>query len=166
MTPARAGRKGNDRRRARCLHTALPVRYGSMKGGWTSLFLAIALAGCGPEAPVLTEQGAERHARANERMARLQAQLDQRDARIGELQNQVDRLNARLRRSELTSKQLRLRLDAVGAAPAERDRFKKLCQERALEIQHLREQARTLTARIERISRPASRPAETAGGGE
>jgi len=127
--------------------------------------LAVLVAGCGEETPTVAEQRADRSARYNREMARLSAELQVRNARIEELHGQLRQLSARLSKSESTNKQLRLRLEAVGAAPMERDRFRKLSEERALEINRLQDRIRALHARLSRATHsPASQPAETAGG--
>ena len=138
-----------------------------MKRCWGILVLAAMAAGCDPQPPSATEQRADRLAQFNQKAARLQEQLQQREARIGELQEHVGLLSGKLRQSEFTNKQLRLRLETVGPAPMERDRFKKLSEERALEIRRLNEHVRALTARLQQQGAPpTTQPAETAGGGE
>ena len=135
-----------------------------MKRCWVIVVLAALAAGCDPQPPAATEQRVDRFAQFNQKTARLQEQLQQREARIGELQEQAGQLSGRLRQSEFTNQQLRLRLETVGPAPMERDRFKKLSQERALEIQRLNEHVRALTARLQQQGPPpTTQPAETAG---
>ena len=131
---------------------------------WIIVLLPIALAGCDEQPAPTPQTHNQRFARINAKMSGIQAKLSQREARLSELQEHSDRLSVKLRRSELTNHQLRLRLDAVGDSPLQRDRHRKLSAGRALEIQRLQARVRQLLARLERggarTAPPATPPAD------
>ena len=119
--------------------------------------------GCEPENNRLaTPQRPERTARARGNpYERLQGQLSERDQRIQELMVRSNTLSDQVNRLTFMNEQLNKQLAVVADSPRERDRYKRLSTDQAVELQRLRERLAAMRDRVnvDVTTQPATPPA-------
>lgn len=135
---------------------------------WTILLVLGAVAGCEPD-PDSTSASQrpsyDRLASFNARASRLKLEVGERDLRIRELETHVERLSQKLQSLEFTNEQLRKQLTVVGEAPAERDRYRRMAAQQALQIHRLQTRMDELMKRVKQIQ-PTTQPADQTPAGQ
>ena len=89
----------------------------------------------------------------NEEISRLKEQIRLKDEKIKELSLRADRLAEKVRKLEFLNEQLQKQLEAVGDAPKQRDRYKKMLINKELEIKRLEDKIKKLQQEITRLKR-------------
>ena len=87
----------------------------------------------------------------NEEISRLKEQIRLKDEKIAELRQRSDRLAEKVRKLEFLNEQLQKQLEAVGDAPRQRDRYKKMLINKELEIKRLEDKVKKLQQEITRL---------------
>ena len=87
----------------------------------------------------------------NEEIIRLKEQIHLKDEKIKELCLRADRLAEKVRKLEFLNEQLQKQLEAVGDAPKQRDRYKKMLINKELEIKRLEDKIKKLQQEITRL---------------
>ena len=87
----------------------------------------------------------------NEEISRLKEQIRLKDEKIKELSLRADRLAEKVRKLEFLNEQLQKQLEAVGDAPKQRDRYKKMLINKELEIKRLEDKIKKLEQEITRL---------------
>ena len=81
----------------------------------------------------------------------MKEQIRLKDEKIAELRQRSDRLAEKVRKLEFLNEQLQKQLEAVGDAPKQRDRYKKMLINKELEIKRLEEKIKKLQQEITRL---------------
>jgi len=84
----------------------------------------------------------------NEEISRLKEQIRLKDEKIKELSLRADRLAEKVRKLEFLNELLQKQLEAVGDAPKQRDRYKKMLINKELEIKRLEDKIKKLQEEI------------------
>jgi len=87
----------------------------------------------------------------SEEISRLKEQIRLKDEKIAELRQRSDRLAEKVRKLEFLNEQLQKQLEAVGDAPKQRDRYKKMLINKELEIKRLEDKIKKLQQEITRL---------------
>ena len=87
----------------------------------------------------------------SEEISRLKEQIRLKDEKIKELSLRADRLAEKVRKLEFLNEQLQKQLEAVGDAPKQRDRYKKMLINKELEIKRLEDKIKKLQQEITRL---------------